>query len=896
MPGANCSIFGCSTSRKSKGIAIFKVPSGDDEYNKTWRDKIVTIITRDREIDTGLKRQIDAKTLHVCELHYPEESLIRNANKTTRIPGTLPTLNLPVKSFTVSKTERSTTSIEKRVVASAVTTDTKVQTDCYKSFEDFNNRVVKLKLPLGWEIKLNTRSTTIRCMDSEFVIPKYQIFVKNDLSYNLLIYNWEVKFNTKCNMKNKTLSALIKEINEAQICEGVDFKSDNLIKHSVPKLFSPTTASETAEPLTQVEYWRPLNCFVLCEKGKKCKICHEKELQYQRQMKKKAEKALEPAKLNAPISLTSPDRVKLSMQNYRIENKQLNDEIKKLQQLIKDSAVPASKNLDDDLKSIMSNADPSKVSPFMKFFWQEQQKYLQSSSTGVRYHPAVIRYCLSLAAKSSSAYEDLRYNEKTGTGCLILPSKRRLRDYKNYIRPKRGFNSEIIQELKRKTADFSDSEKHVTILLDEMKIQESLVWDKHTGELIGFVDLGDQDVNYATLENVQSIASHVLVFMIRSIVNPLKFSLATFATTGATAAQLFPLIWKAIAICELTCNLKVMTVTCDGASTNRKLFSMHSEMVDEKDINPDVDVTYRVRNMFSPDRFVYFISDPPHLIKTARNCIANSGAGRCSRFMWNDGSFILWSHIKEMFYDDQNHGLHLLPKLTYDHINLTSYSIMNVRLAVQVLSTTVSNVLKEFGPAEAAGTAKFCMMMDSFFDIANIRNTSEHKHKSKPLLAPIASPDDERLTWLVDGFLGYFKKWQQSIDTRPGNFTKSAKEKMFISRQTYAGLKITTHSIVECTRYLLRNKVCSYVLTEKFCQDPLENYFGRQRALGARKDNPTLRDVGYNDNSIRNQKVFRPVAGNVGGADKAVVEISNEPLPCRKRRKVNNVGSEDKSL
>ena len=27
--------------------------------------------------------------------------------------------------------------------------------------------------------------------------------------------------------------------------------------------------------------------------------------------------------------------------------------------------------------------------------------------------------------------------------------------------------------------------------MDEMKIQENLVWDKHTGELIGYVDLGD---------------------------------------------------------------------------------------------------------------------------------------------------------------------------------------------------------------------------------------------------------------------------------------------------------------------------------------------------------------------------------------------------------------------
>lgn len=219
-------------------------------------------------------------------------------------------------------------------------------------------------------------------------------------------------------------------------------------------------------------------------------------------------------------------------------------------------------------------------------------------------------------------------------------------------------------------------------------------------------------------------------------------------------------------------------------------------------------------------------------------------------------------------------------------IHLTSYSIMNVKLAAQVLSESMSKVLKAFGPAEAAGTANFCLMMDSFFDILNIRNTSENIHKSKPLLAPIASTDDKRLVWLIDEFLEYFKKWQQSIEKRPGDFTKAAKEKMFISRQAYKCLQITVHSVVECTKFLLQNDVCKYVLTEKFCQDPLENYFGRQRALGARKDNPTVRDVGYNDNSIRNQKVFRPIAGNVGGADKAVVEINNDPVPCRKRVKL----------
>jgi len=311
-----------------------------------------------------------------------------------------------------------------------------------------------------------------------------------------------------------------------------------------------------------------------------------------------------------------------------------------------------------------------------------------------------------------------------------------LRDYKNYIRPKQGFNKDIIAELVRKVEHFLEEEKFVVLLLDEMKIQENLVWDKHTGELIGYIDLGDPSVNFATFKNVETVASHVLVFMLRSIVNPFKFSLANFATTGVGAVQLFPIFWKAVSICELKCNLKVIAVTCDGAGANQQFFKMHSAMRKEEDNNPNVDVTYRTENLFSTEkRYIHFISDPPHLLKTARNCLSNSGAGKMTRYMWNSGNFVLWSHISDLFYANFEHGLHLLPKLTYDHIKLTPYSVMNVRLAAQVLSTSVSKVLDQYGLQGSTETARFCLMMDTFFDIVNIRNTNEHLHKQKPNLS-----------------------------------------------------------------------------------------------------------------------------------------------------------------
>eukprot|EP00795_Rhopilema_esculentum_P002558 gene2558-biopygen979 len=286
-----------------------------------------------------------------------------------------------------------------------------------------------------------------------------------------------------------------------------------------------------------------------------------------------------------------------------------------------------------------------------------------------------------------------------------------------------------------------------------MRIQQDLVWDKHTGDLIGFVDLGDKELNVATLEGTDALANHVLVLM-------------------------------------------VVAETCDGASSNRKLFKMH-KLLEPKEPKK-ADVTYKV------------------------------------------------------------------------------------------LSSSVAKVLFAYGPPEAAGTAKFCSMMDQFFDCTNVRNKREHPLKQKAFLKPYTTTDDIRFDWLINSFLVYFVEWKKSIQERKGSFNDKERASMFISSQTFEGLKITCHSLVECTQYLLCNGV-DYVLSERFSQDALENYFGQQRSLGRRKDNPTLKDFGYNDNSIRNQLAVTPIAGNVGGVKYGQIanlnKIDETPVPSRQTKR-----------
>ena len=403
-------------------------------------------------------------------------------------------------------------------------------------------------------------------------------------------------------------------------------------------------------------------------------------------------------------------------------------------ELIK-SNVEVDHDLSNDLCSILQAADDNEVTPFMKLFWEQQKKLLASSRSGVRYHPMIIRFCLSLHAKSPSCYEELR-NSKV----LVLPSQRRLRDYRNAITPQAGFQEAVVDELNEQTNSYFDVQRYVVLLFDEMRVMSNLVLDKNTGELIGFADLGDPNLNYGLLEKADEIATHALAFLVRGVCTELKFCLAYFATTGVTAAQLMPLFWEAVGILESSCNLWVIATTSDGASPNRRFYRMHHSM----DGDAGKSVCYRTINIFAPHRFIYFFSDAPHLVKTTRNCLFHSGNGTCTRYMWNDGLFILWQHITQLFHQDIDNGLKLLPKLTYEHINLNSYSIMRVNLAAQVLSATVAAVLQSFGPPEAAATAKFCKMVDGFFDCLNVRSTKEHERKRKPFLAPYTSLNDER--------------------------------------------------------------------------------------------------------------------------------------------------------
>ena len=207
-------------------------------------------------------------------------------------------------------------------------------------------------------------------------------------------------------------------------------------------------------------------------------------------------------------------------------------------------------------------------------------------------------------------------------------------------------------------------------------------------------------------------------------------------------------------------------------------------------MNPDIDVTYRTVNLFSPEkRFIYFISNVTDLLKSAINFLSNSGSGKFVRYMWNGGLLLFWNRISDLFHEDGSIGLHILPKLTYDHTKLTPHLIMNVKLAAQVLSSTVSRMLSQYRLPEASGIARFCILMDEFFDIMNIRDIHSHEFQPKPSLMPFTFIDDPWFSWLRNVFFHYFEDWLASIERRDGSLSKKEKNKILYHSKHMKGWK-----------------------------------------------------------------------------------------------------------
>ena len=104
----------------------------------------------------------------------------------------------------------------------------------------------------------------------------------------------------------------------------------------------------------------------------------------------------------------------------------------------------------------------------------------------MRWHPLVIQFVLNLKYLSGTTYQAVCYS-----GMISLPSERTLSDYTHSATLHTSVQLEFIGRPQSLLQEEVPCGQHPCALsMDEMKLKSGLVFNKPTGALSGFVDLG----------------------------------------------------------------------------------------------------------------------------------------------------------------------------------------------------------------------------------------------------------------------------------------------------------------------------------------------------------------------------------------------------------------------
>ena len=373
---------------------------------------------------------------------------------------------------------------------------------------------------------------------------------------------------------------------------------------------------------------------------------------------------------------------------------------------------------------------------FFPVLLNDQAKALTVPKRQMRWHPLVIKWCLRMFSKSHAAYDDLRES-----GFLNLPSGRLLSDYKNLSSPLSGWQTSTLDEMKLKFEKVKIGKRGQLggLFFDEVKIKEGLVFNPSTFELVGFTDLDDDEIELPSIGQLKEsdskpenkLATHVLQFY---------FPCAFFLTRGVTAQKLNRLFWQGVSILH-GFNFTIMLACCDGAPENRAFMNMNGNNASKS----------KCYNPFSR-KPLFFISDPPHLLKKLRNNIYTSGFkcqnSRFTRLLQKNGKYILWDHIYSVYQRDKQRRLYATD-LRNAHVHLDNLSKMRVKLAVHTLSEKVCRDMALHENNSTEKTQEFIKMCEMLWNVFNDNS-------------PLQSITDQRITNL-NQVLNYFKAWKQEL-------------------------------------------------------------------------------------------------------------------------------------
>ena len=463
-------------------------------------------------------------------------------------------------------------------------------------------------------------------------------------------------------------------------------------------------------------------------------------------------------------------------------------------------------------------------------------------------------------------------------------------------------NPDILADLVEKKKIFKlKHQLYYVLAFDEIYVRKNLVFDKRTGELVGFVKLDELEEELTALNRElhdelsgvvvnttkpqRKPVDKMLCFLLTGICNNLKAVVACYPRASTSKEKLHGIVWEVVSTLERN-GFHINCVVCDGASVNRGFIQMHEPITKTAS-----GVVFDTINPWS-GKPLYFMSDPPHLLKTTRNGLYSSGRlsrgkGKgCIRSLQKGGQQMLWSTIVGLYEEEKDFNLRKLYKLNSEDIFINSYSAMRVSLAAHVLSRSLAEAISKKFKGKFSQFSKFLDIMNDFFDMTNGQHSFQAARSRIENFKSYSDVNDARFAKMEEMWQ-FFEEWKS--ETKALNLTANEKAKRLLSAETLQGLERTMKGFTAAVKYVLTEgkdeEEKPYINARVYSQDPLENYFSSMRAKFGGNRHPDSTQVLQGQVSLHVQKDWafrsRKRSNCADSGTRFSIKDLNAPLPKR---------------
>jgi hypothetical protein len=222
-----------------------------------------------------------------------------------------------------------------------------------------------------------------------------------------------------------------------------------------------------------------------------------------------------------------------------------------------------------------------------------------------------------------------------------------------------------------------------------------------------------------------------------------------------------------------------------------------------------------------PDSQLYFMADPPHLLKSIRNCLLTQSI-LLSDYVVSDANLpsniVSLQPVKELISLQEDMSLKVAHKLKEVHVYPGPFQKMKVSYAAQLLSHSTASALKlcvdgKEMPIETLTTAFFLETINQWFDSMNARHA---------LASLFASSERkiEELEFVMILFQGLH------FSGRDG------------WKPIQTGVRLSTQTVLCLYQDLVVQGPYKYLMTGRLTQDCVENLFSQIRSKGDSHPSP----------------------------------------------------------